>query len=223
MTTTAPPVLQPEPRGAARAARVRGPRRRSVPHLILGILLVTACAGGAVQWSLTVGERRGALVLARPVTMGQALRAADLREVSVALDGQVDAVSAGEASSVIGQRLRVSLPAGVLLPRGALGAVPAPDEGTAVAALALQPGQVPPDLTAGSHVMVVLAAEPTGTNAATTAQPTSVWPGLVTAVADGTTEQARVVSVQFAEDDARQVAAVPLGRLAVVVVSGGDR
>src|SRR5262245_26435915 len=89
--------------GQDATTRVRGDRRRSVPHLMLGVLLVAGCTTGAVVWSLNIGERRPALALARPVTLGQAITPADLREVSVALDGDVDAIPAGEARTVIGQ------------------------------------------------------------------------------------------------------------------------
>ncbi|MGH3761028.1 SAF domain-containing protein [Actinophytocola sp.] len=174
-----------------------------------------------------MGDRRPALALARPVTLGHTFEAADLREVSVAVDGDVDAIPADQATSVIGQVAAASLPAGVLLPRGALGAAPFLASDRAVAALALQPGQVPPDINAGASVLLVLSADPNAAPdvAATTTQPqpASAWPGVVVGVAHQANDERLVVSVELAETDARRVAAAPIGRLSVVLVSGGDR
>jgi hypothetical protein len=177
-----------------------------------------------VAWSLSIGERRAALALARPVVLGETLERADLREVSVAVDADVDAIPAAEAPSVIGRTAAASLPAGVLLPRGALGSAPIPAAGHAVAALALEPGQAPPDVNAGARVLVVLTADPnTGPSSTAPAQSVSVWPAVVISVVPGATGQGLVVSVELAEDDARRVAALPVGQLSVVLVAGGGR
>jgi hypothetical protein len=179
-----------------------------------------------VWWSLAATERRPALVLAQSVGLGEAIEAADLREVSVALDGTVDAIPATEASTVIGTRVTANLPAGVLLPRGALGAVAGPSDGRAIAALELEPGQAPQGIVPGVSVLVVLTAGPADVNANAATQPSLAWPGLVTSVAtspDNAAGHGRVVSVELTEDEARRVAAAPTGRLSLVVVAGGDR
>ena len=202
--------------------RFAGLRRRSVPHLVVGAVLVTTCAAGGVWWSAQAGNRDLALALARPVTLGTALAAPDLREVSVALDGTVDAIPAGDAPSVVGRRLAVSLPAGALLPRHALGVPAGPPAGRAVAALALEPGQASPDLGVGVPVLVVLNAGPNAEVNGTATVPVGGWRGLVTNVTDLPTGAGRVVSLELGVDDARRVAAAPAGRLSLVVV-GGDR
>ncbi|WP_460401705.1 hypothetical protein, partial [Actinophytocola sediminis] len=167
---------------------------------------------------------RGALMLARPVALGHVLERADLREVAIAVEGGVDAIPVEDVSSVIGMPVAASLPAGVLLPRGVLGAAPVPAAGRAVAALALQPGQVTPDLTAGASVFVVMSADPTGIADQPAGDSAGVeWTGVVLGVTSGTSTDQLVVSVELDEDDARAVAAVPVGRLSVVVVAGGDR
>lgn len=217
---TATPVRS-QPAGIESASRFRAPRRRSVPHLVVGALLVTSCTAGGLWWSKAAGEREPALAVARPLTLGAVLEPADLREVSVALDGPVDAIPAVEKTHVVGQRLAVSLPTGALLPRGALGTASGPAQGRAVAALALGPGQVSPDLAAGAAVLVVLTADAADS---TTGLPIPAWPGLVTSVTTSTTgEQTRVVAVDLDEGDARRVAAAPTGRLSLVVVAGGER
>lgn len=196
-----------------------GPTRRSVPHLLLGLVLVSTCTAGAVFWSLNVGDRGPALALARAVTVGQTIHADDLREVSVALEG-VDAVPAGDAPSIIGQTAAVSLPAGVLLAHGMLGAARVPTGDHAVAAIVVHPGQAPPDIGAGAHVLVVLAADPDSASSATSG---STWPGVVVAATGRANDGGLVVSVELSDTDARRVAAVPAGRLSVVLVAGGER
>lgn len=193
--------------------------RRSVPHLLLGVLLVAASIAAAVVWSVTTGERHLALALARPVAVGQTLGVDDLREVSVALDGSIDAIPAAEAASIIGRPAAASLPAGALLPRAALGPRTLPAPGNAIAALALQPGQVPPAVSPGAHVLVVLSTDP----ATDTLVPATVWRAVVTDVSTQPSAQTVVVSVQLDEDDARQAAAAPAGRLSLVLVAEGGR
>src|SRR4051794_3965557 len=89
------------PAGAASWARGTKPppgwrrgagRRHSIPHLMVGILLVVVCAAGFVFVSLNSGQRRPVLALARPVQVGQVLTAPDLRQVSVAVDAGVAVV-----------------------------------------------------------------------------------------------------------------------------------
>ena len=220
MSTVTTSSVGPRPTEVPGTGPRSGPGRRSVPHLLLGVLLVCSCTAGAVVWSLNVGERRAALALARSVTVGQTLAAADLREVSVAVDGDVDAIPASEASSVVGRLVAADLPAGVLLSHRLLGAAPAPAVGRAVAAIALQPGQAPLDVQPGAHVLVVLAADPNAE--ATTTRPLSEWPGIVADIARDVNADRLVVSVDLDKNDARSVAAAPVGRLSVVVVAGGD-
>lgn len=214
-TTTAPSSRPPTTPTATRG----GPARRSVPHLLLGLVLVSSCTAGAVFWSLNVGDRRPALALARAVTIGQTIQADDLREVSVALEG-VDAIPAGDAPSIVGQAAAVSLPAGVLLARGMLGTTRVPTGDHAVAALAVKPGQAPPDIGAGAHVLVVRAADPDSAPATTSG---STWPGVVVAATAQANDGGLVVSVELTDTDARSVAAAPAGRLSVVLVAGGER
>jgi hypothetical protein len=85
----------------------------------------------------------------------------------------------------------------------------------------LQPGQVPPEVSAGAHVLVVLSTDPN--QPPDEPSPESVWSAVVTEVSNQPTDRALVVSVQLAEDDAREVAASPAGRLSVVLVAEGGR
>lgn len=224
-----------EPREAARQARDDpGPDpwtstsrtaaptgRRSVPHLLLGVLLVLACAVGALALTLQFGGSRPVLATARAVTVGQALTAADLRQVSLPADSDVRAVEADSAASLIGRPVAVSLPAGALLTPESFGGAAAPPPGQAIVAVALDPGRLPLEVASGDRVSVV--ASPTPANGGTEperAVPRS-WPGVVASVEPSDTGQLTVVSVQLPEGPAREIAAVPQGQLAVVLMAAG--
>ncbi|KLL10597.1 flagellar biosynthesis protein FlgA [Protofrankia sp. BMG5.30] len=197
------------------------PRRRRVPYLLLGVVLVVGCATAGLIAGARVGAREPVLVLARPVMVGQVLAAADLREVRVAADG-VDTIPARGKDGVLGRPVAYSLPAGTVLGRAVLGAAQIPPPGAAIAAVALKAGQFPTGLSAGSRVLVVVAPGTSAVAAAPAAASRS-WEATVVAVAARDTDQTMVVSLQLAEDDARALAAAPAGQIGIVVVSGGGR
>lgn len=190
--------------------------RRSVPHLLLGILLVLICAVGALALTLQLGGTRPVLATARAVTVGQLLTAADVRQVVLPADSDVRAIDAGSAASLIGRPLAHSLPPGALLTPESFGGAAAPPTGQAVVAVALDAGRLPLEVAPGDSVSVV-AAPADGTDRAVP----RAWSGVVTSVEPSDTGQLTVVSVQLAEAAAREVAAVPPGRLAVVLVATG--
>lgn len=208
------------------AARPPARRRRRLPHLLVGVLLVVGCAVAFLVVTMTSSARKPVLVLARPLTVGHVLLAQDLRQVDLPVDVGIRVVDAASAANVVGRVLMTSLPSGALLPPEALTMTPAP-VGRGIAALALNPGQLPPEITAGAQVSVVLA--PSGSAAAANASAASVavsvrsWPAVVSSVTASTTSQATVVSVILDESDARDVAALPPGQLALVLLPGGDR
>lgn len=202
---------------ASRPAEPAG--RRSVPHLLLGVLLVLACAVGALALTLQFGGSRPVLATARAVTVGQVLTAADVRQVSLPADSDVLAVGADSAPALIGRPVAVSLPAGALLTPESFGGANAPPPGQAIVAVALDPGRLPLEVASGDQVSVVAAPTPAnGGTGPERAVPRS-WPGVVTSVEPSHTGQLTVVSVQLPEGPAREVAAAPSGQLAVVLVA----
>jgi hypothetical protein len=208
------------------SSRLRGTgRRRSLPYLLLGMLLVIACTATFLLISLNSGDRRPVLALARAVTVGQVLTAQDLRQVNVAVDPGVSVVDAGQAASVVGKTMSVSLPAGALLTPDAVGVPAVPVAGQAIASLSLKAGQFPPEIAPGARVSVVFV--PAGAAGAATSPPASdtaaAWPAVVTSVTTAPDEQTTVVSVQLTEAAAREVAAIPAGQLSVVLLAGGER
>lgn len=212
---------EPPPRWKA----VRPSRR--IPYLLLGIILVVACAAAAVVVSLRVDHRESVLMLARPVTVGQILSNKDLRQVAMSTDIGLDAVPVTESSSVLGHPVAYSLPAGALLTRGSVGAPAIPTAGHAVAAVGLTAGQFPPALARGARVAVLVSATSStasapGTNDTTVVKPIAQWVATVVDIgASGTDQHTTVVSLQLPEADARQLATAPTGQISLVAMSGG--
>jgi hypothetical protein len=197
-------------------------RRRSVPYLLLGVLLVVVCAAGGVFAGMQLGNRESVLALARPVAVGQVLTPQDIKQVSVASDSGMDLIPASESSAVQGEPLAFSLPVGSLITRTVLGAPQIPQPGKAIAAVGLKPGQFPPDLSPGTTV-AVLATPGQGTTAGTATGQTSSWTAVVTGVATRDTDQTAVVSLQLNDSDARALASAPAGQLSLVTIAGGGR
>ena len=208
------------------ASRLRGTkRRRSIPHLLLGALLVLTCAAAFLVVSLKSGNKEAVLALARPVAVGQVLTAQDLKQVSVAVDPGVSVVDANQAASVVGKTMSASLPAGALLTLDAVNGAGAPTAGQAIAALSLKAGQVPVEVSPGTHVSVVFVPSQSGAALASPPTPdsTTVWPAVVTSVTSPPNQQITVVSVQLSEAAARQIAAVPAGQLSIVMLPGSGQ
>lgn len=205
----------------ARGSGFRPPGGR-VSYLVVGVLLVVAGAAGVLITVGQVGQRSPVLVLARPVVVGQVLAAGDLRVVEVSADPGIDVVAADRTREVVGRPVGYSLPAGMVLSRGVLGAPQTPPSGQGVVALAAEPGQFPPQLTAGTTVSIIQNA---GTSAGTSAEvmPGGLWTAVVTGIAPTTGDQVTVISLQLPAREARQVAAVPSGRLSIVTEAAGDR
>jgi hypothetical protein len=208
-------------------SRLRARNRRSIPHLLLGALLVLACAAGFLVIWLNTGNRQPVLALARGVPVGHILSTQDLRQVNVAVDPGVSVVDANQAASVVGKTMSTSLPAGSLLTPDAIAASLLPGQGQAIAALALKAGQFPPEISPGSHVLVVFAPAQVGVASPgpRSGDTSWVWPAVVTGVTLPANEQTTVVSVELSEPAARQVAAVPSGQLSLVMLAtaGGGR
>jgi hypothetical protein len=207
-------------RGKLSSRLAGGARRRSVPYLLLGVLLVVVCAGGGVLAGLQLGNRETVLALSRPVTVGQLLSTKDLRQVSMSADSGLDMVAASAASTVVGQPVAFNLPAGSLVTRAILGSPQVPAQGKAIAAVGLKPGQFPPDLAPGTTVAVLTTPAATVTSGATIL-PSSSWTAVVTGVAPQANDQTTVVSLQLSDSDARALASAPAGQLSVVTISGG--
>ncbi|HVK19999.1 MAG TPA: SAF domain-containing protein [Actinokineospora sp.] len=222
-TTTIQPDVATEPEppwlsGNTRASHIRtrlsGGRR--VPHLLLGAVLVAGCAAGFLTVYASSDARTEVLALARPVVVGQVLAPGDLAVVEIAVDDRVRVVPANRSSDLVGAAMATSLPAGALLTQNAFGPPLIPAAGQAIAALSLKAGQYPPEVVPGATVSVVSTPTAQG-------MPSPAWSGVVTGVGSSTGEATTVVSVQLPRTQALEVAAVPAGRLALVLLAKGDR
>ncbi|PWK84516.1 hypothetical protein C8D88_108131 [Lentzea atacamensis] len=222
MSTANGPWVNDGKKPSASRLRTTG-RRRSVPYLLLGVLLVLACVGGFVLISLNSGDRQAVLALARGVPVGHVLTTQDLRQVNVAVDPGVAVVGADQAATVVGRPMATSLSAGALLTPDAVGGAALPTNGQAIAALALKPGQFPAEVGPGARVSVVFVPGQAGTATSPPADGGTVWPAVVTSVTTPANDQNTVISVQLSEAAARQVAAVPAGQLSIVMLSAGGR
>lgn len=217
------PVSWLDPSGSPSASR--SGRRRRLPHLVAGVLLVVLCVGGAVWWTTGAQDRVPVLALAKPVAVGHVLTQADLRGVDVSAAPGVAVIPADQAADVVGRPMATSLSAGALLTPDAVGAAAIPAAGRAVVAVGVKPGQFPPELAAGTPVTVVVTAAAPGTSAPGQIQsPGTSWRATVVGVAPAGTDQTSVVSLDLDTGGASQLAQVPAGQLALVIQpAGGGR
>lgn len=202
--------------------RGRGGSRR-LPHLLIGVLLVVVCVGGAVWWTSTAQERMPVLAIARPVQIGHVLEPADLRSIDVSFSAGVATVPAARSATMIGRPMATSLAPGALLTPDSVGAATIPAPGYAVSALGLKPGQFPPELTPGTPVTVVVTAAATAATATVGQQPGqgSSWQATVVGLAPAGTDQTMVISLQLASTASVELAQVPAVQVALVMLSGG--
>lgn len=145
----------------SRAAFVRRARiRRGV-----GVVLVIVAVLLGWQRDIAARDRQSVLAVARSVPAGQELTSRDLEVVEVALDGRIAAVPASSLSEVLGKVAATELRPGRLLDAEALLERGRPSEATVFLPLSLEPGQYPPGLEVGDHVVVVVTAPPTSREA----------------------------------------------------------
>ncbi|MBN1173889.1 MAG: SAF domain-containing protein [Micromonosporaceae bacterium] len=154
MTTTQPTVPVRAGRGPWRAAR----RRRRLPFVALGGLLVVLCVLGYAYGAVRLGDRTQVLAVARPVAAGQTFAAADLRTVSAARDATVTLIAASATERVIGRTAVVPLLPGTLLTSALVGDAAFPPAGKVAASVAVKPGRYPKGLVTGTHVLVYVAS-----------------------------------------------------------------
>ncbi len=196
-------------------------RRRSLPWLLLGVLLVAGCALAFALASVRLSGRQPVLALARSVTAGHVLQSGDLSIVNVATDSNLALIPASSEPGVLGRPVALPLAAGTLLTETELGTGMVPPAGSAVVGVALKAGQYPPELSPGDTVLIVTAAG-TGVGAAsssgTAPSMTATVVGIQVAPADSSA--ATVVSLQVSEADAPSVAAAGgSGDVSLVLVS----
>lgn len=204
------------------------PRRLRLPMLILGLLLVLACAVVFAAVLTQVGRQQQVLVLADGVTPGHVLTASDLRLATVSQGTSgIDFIGAAQENSVIGRPVAVALPAGQPLVTSDLGS-PMPAQGEAVVAVLVKPGQAPPSLAPGASVWIVItggsgsAPAAAGSTPAPTLAPVAAVVTAVDTPANQVT-QGEIVSLQLPAGDVQAVSAAgAAGQVSLALVAPGS-
>lgn len=216
-------ALRPRPPGQTPALR----RRRQIPWIVAGVLLVvgSALAFGIASIRLSHGEE--VLAVARPVAAGQVIQATDLRTVRVSPSAGLVPMAASAEGSVLGRPAAVALVPGTLLTPADLGSAPPGGGAFDVVALALKAGAYPPSLGPGADVAVI--AVPGASSPSSTALPTSGQLGGIQAVVvavDATpagSSADAVVSLEVAPSVAAEVASLAAaGQAALVELPAGS-
>ncbi|MBG0814870.1 SAF domain-containing protein [Planomonospora sp. ID82291] len=193
--------------------------------MLLGGVLVAACALGSAAVTLRAGTPAGAVAVRADLPAGHVLGADDLRTVN----GTVDAglVPASRAGDLVGRKLTVPVVAGTLLTEknvGGSAAHPRPDQ--ALIGAAVRPGQYAPGLAPGDRVAVTEIPGDTvtaGTGATRTRSQSVV--AVVTEVRRPEQPQSpAVVTLLLPRGDAEKIAApVAQGMFTLVQVAQGAR
>lgn len=188
-----PPL--PSPLGDAmlgeRLPKVRRPRRPALAAA--GVVLVVLCGLLSAALAAATDHRVKVLALARDVQSGQVLTAQDLKVAEISGSG-VRALGAAGASSLVGQTVTASLPAGTLLNPSMLTAAPLPGAGLQLVALAVKPGSVPAEAVPGRNVSIVRVV--TAADGKTTEPAVLVDKALLVSVRTDTPSGTMVLSVQ---------------------------
>jgi len=147
------------PRVRLPGARGKAPgRRRQLPLVVIGVLLLLGGALAFAETALHLQSREDVLVTTSALVAGQVLSPGDLRPVTMTAGNGLVLVPASDEASVVGRPLALPLVADAPLTAAELG-TPAPvAAGSDTVALLLKPGGYPPDLGAGDRVQVVPVA-----------------------------------------------------------------
>jgi hypothetical protein len=133
-----------------------------MPELVVGVLVMTVFALGAVLWHLSAVDKSPALAVVGNVERGQTLSATDVRVVYVSSDGALARLTEADLNSVVGRVALIDLGPGTLLTRSLVADRPALEAGDGIVGLSLEPGGYPAlGLSPGDLVNVVRTVDPT--------------------------------------------------------------
>lgn len=163
-TTRSPRVGTPTSNGHRpdATAVLAPPRRRvRVPELVIGVLVMTVFALGAVMWHLSAVDKEPALAVVGDIQRGDTLSAADVRVVYIASDGAFDHLGEADLNRVVGRVALVNLAPGTILSDSLVADSPTLDDGEGIVGLSLEPGGYPAmGLSPGDRVNVVRTVDP---------------------------------------------------------------
>ncbi len=214
----------PSPRSPERLPQ---PARRRRPALAaLGVMLVVGCSAVSASLVLASSDATSVLTVVRSVPAGQVVTSADLGTADIAGSG-LTAVGAGSRDAVVGLTAAVDLLPGTLLSHVMVTREAVPGPAQAVVGLALKPGLLPEaELRAGTAVMLVRLAAPTGAPATTGSGPPGdgelVQRARVLSETSDPTTGGRLVSLLVEQSKAAEVArAAAAGTVSLVVIGPG--
>lgn len=148
-------------------AAPRGKRAVRVPEVVLGVLVVAGCALGAVLWQRSANTTTTVVVASRDIARGSVIGIDDLRGAQVG--GETAAmISGGDAHLLLGKVAVVDIRAAVPLTETLFADAAQLSADEALTSAALAPGQLPPDLSAGDHVRIIVTSGAAPGGAATT-------------------------------------------------------
>ena len=197
-------------------------RRRQMPLVVVGVLLVVGCALGFADASLNLASHEAVLVVAQPLAAGQVLTTSDLRAVKVSTGTGLQVVPVGAEASLVGRPVAVPLVAGALLTQDEVGARSPVTAGADVVAVGLKAGLFPPDLAPGDRVQVVPVVTSSSSTAAASGSPVDATV-LGVEPAPAASNAATVFSLQVASTDADGVASLAAaGEVSLVQLGAGS-
>ena len=207
--------------GARRVATRARPaaRRRQVPLMAVGVLLVIGGALAFADASLHLGSREAVLVVSEPLPAGQVITSSDLETVRVSTGSGLHVIPVGDEASVVGSPVAVPLVAGALLTRAEVGTTAPVASGSDVVAVGLKAGQYPPDLSPGDRVQVVPVTSPSSSSLTPTGSPVSATV-LAVDVASVESDSPTVFSLQVSTSDADDVAVLAAANEASLIQLG---
>ncbi len=192
--------------------------------MALGGLLVIVCVLGYAYGAVHLGDRVQVLA-ARSVAAGQALTAADLKQVSAAQDPGVQLIPAAQAAQVVGRTAVVPLLPGTLLTPALVGEAAFPPPGKVAASLALKPGQYPQGLAIGAPVAVYVSPGGAGGAGQPAPAPSSTPVRLAAVVLGvdlaGDGQGSTVVTLLLDASDGPRLAAAPAGGVVLMQTAPG--
>ncbi len=146
----------PEPAESGLLGVVGGRLRRRPALVWVGVAVVIASSVGFTAVLAHVGRRVPVLAVARSLPAGAVIRAEDLREVRLGVDGPAEyVVRAADEDAVVGKTAVVPLVAGALLtPQEVGNRAGYPPTGKAQVSFAVESGGLPAGLSAGQRVAV---------------------------------------------------------------------
>jgi len=206
-----------------------------MPELVVGVLVMTVFALGAVLWHLSAVDKSPALAVVGNVERGQTLSASDVRVVYVASDDTLARLPEADLNRVVGRVALVDLAPGTLLTRSLVADHPALEAGDGIVGLSLEPGGYPAmGLSPGDLVNVVRTIDPadpindaaddtdsgSGSEASTATGDVVIARGATVVSVEELSSDRLLVSILASEGDAVAVAArAGSGSLRLVQVS----